>query len=77
MMFLSPFAFALLQLGFTVAQFPFTGKHETARCPAGNRATDKTMSIEIHYVDVNPQGKKHPYLRPWVARYLVHLEAPD
>jgi hypothetical protein len=46
-MLLSAFAFALLELGYAIAQFPFTGKHETARCRAENRATDETMAIEI------------------------------
>ena len=45
-MLVSTFALALLG-GSAVAQFPFTGKHKTAKCLAVNRATDETMAIEL------------------------------
>lgn len=45
-MLLSTLALALLG-GSAVAQFPFTGKHKTAKCLAVNRATDETMAIEL------------------------------
>lgn len=47
-MFLSTSILILALLsGSAVTQFHFIGKHETAKCPAVNRATDKMTTIEI------------------------------
>jgi len=53
---LSTLALVLLS-GSAAAQFPFTGEHRTAECPAVNRATEETQTIEIHYADVNQKAK--------------------
>jgi len=45
-MLFSALALALLS-GSAVAQFSFPGDHRSARCPAVNRATDETTTIEI------------------------------
>lgn len=45
-MLLSTLALLLLS-GSAVAQFPFTGEHETVECPVVNRATGETPTIEI------------------------------
>ena len=45
-MLLSTIALALLS-GSALAQFPFTGKHNAANCPAVNRAIDEATTIGI------------------------------